>query len=154
MTLREKEKAAVQAATVAACAAIARKFTSGQAFEDNGETFLLGSMMLNPVEAQRATAETIAVAIESLAPSTGVLVPRGVVQFAADCFSEHRDELGDIDGGWLQDKLVECGLLHKVTATEACGECCRCADYGEFPQECMRDTDAAKFLLAAAGEKS
>jgi hypothetical protein len=37
-----------------------------------------------------------------------------------------------------QDKAEELCLLIRVTATEACGENCKCAEYDDFPQECLR----------------
>jgi hypothetical protein len=52
---------------------------------------------------------------------------------------EHRDhECGDIDGGSLQDKAKALGLLVTVRVTEPCGEYCPCAEWGDFPQECLR----------------
>jgi hypothetical protein len=48
------------------------------------------------------------------------------------------DELGDIDGGDLQDKAEALGLLVGVTVTEPCGEGCNCMDWDDFPQTCYR----------------
>ncbi len=72
------------------------------------------------------------------------------VKFAAAVFQEHRDELADVDGGWLQEKMAECGLLKEFTATEPCREGCRCAEWDSFPQPCMRNTDATDAMLAEA----
>jgi len=47
-------------------------------------------------------------------------------------------ELGDIDGGDLQDKAEALGLLVGVTVTEPCGEGCNCMDWDDFPQTCYR----------------
>ena len=59
--------------------------------------------------------------------------------FGLAVLKETREGLGDIDGGWLQDKAEECGLLVRVTVTEPCSdEHCRCAEYDDFPQECLR----------------
>ncbi len=56
-------------------------------------------------------------------------------QFGLACLKESRSELADLDGGWLQDKAEELGLLVWVPVTEPCGENCRCED---FPTECLR----------------
>lgn len=89
--------------------------------------------------------DTILAALEPLPQSAPVS------REAADCavrlvlaiFDEDR---GDIDGGWLQDKAVECGVLIEVQATERCigpdeGNCA-CAEYGDFPMTCYRLNDA------------
>jgi hypothetical protein len=48
---------------------------------------------------------------------------------------------GDVDGGYLQDTAVECGLLAPVMVSERCGEGCRCVEYGlGLPIECFRKT--------------
>lgn len=45
----------------------------------------------------------------------------------------------DIDGGDVQDKMEELGLLVRITVNEPCGETCRCLEYyDEFPAECLR----------------
>lgn len=51
---------------------------------------------------------------------------------------QQRDELGDIDGGAIQDEAERLGLLVRVQVTEPCGERCHCAEYDDFPQECLR----------------
>lgn len=63
---------------------------------------------------------------------------------------ESRDLLGDLDGGWLQDKAEEFGLLVLVEVTERCGEHCRCAEYGDFPQECLRYSEEVRQRIAEA----
>lgn len=58
--------------------------------------------------------------------------------FGAAVLEESRDDLCDLDGGWLQEKAVELGVLVEVPVTEACDEStCRCAEYG-FPTTCYR----------------
>lgn len=49
---------------------------------------------------------------------------------------------GDLDGGSIQDKAVELGLLAPTEATEPCGPegACRCAGYDDFPTTCYRPT--------------
>ena len=59
-------------------------------------------------------------------------------KFALAVLEESRDELCDLDGGWLQDKAEELGLLVRVHVTGPCGESCSCIEYNEFPQECLR----------------
>lgn len=51
------------------------------------------------------------------------------------------EEVGDIDGGDLQDWAEQCGLLKAEQVTEPCGEFCGCADYGDFPMTCYKATD-------------
>lgn len=64
---------------------------------------------------------------------------RSAARFGMHVLRESRDELADLDGGWIQDTAEACGLLTRVTVTESCGEDCRCAEYyGEFPCECLR----------------
>lgn len=64
-----------------------------------------------------------------------------LIDFARWVIAEHREHCGDIDGGSIQDKLEELGLLVSVPVTEPCGENCLCAEYGDFPQECLRLAD-------------
>jgi len=69
------------------------------------------------------------------------------------CFDETRSELADLDGSWLQDKAVELGLLREVHVTEPCGDCCRCAEWDDFPQDCLRETEAVKAARSAFNRK-
>lgn len=69
-----------------------------------------------------------------------------LAKFGALVLDEHRDELGDLDGSWLQQTALECDLLESVTAIRSCGEYCRCAEYGDFPQDCIQKTEFAKAL--------
>ena len=54
-------------------------------------------------------------------------------------------EIGDLDGGDLQDMALKAGVLETRTVTEPCGEGCTCADYDGFPLDChfMPDPVAA-----------
>lgn len=38
---------------------------------------------------------------------------------------------GDVDGGYLQDTAIDCGLIREKNPapTEPCGEFCACAEY-------------------------
>lgn len=64
-----------------------------------------------------------------------------VARFGMKCFDGHREGLGDLDGSDLQEWAEACGLLHEVHVTEPCGDSCRCAEWDDFPQECLRETD-------------
>jgi len=68
-------------------------------------------------------------------------IQQKLIEFAQWAICEHHSELGDLDGASLQDKLVELGLLVEVHVTEPCGEDCRCAEWDDFPQECLRLVD-------------
>lgn len=63
---------------------------------------------------------------------------QALAKFGAKVLEESRDSLADLDGGWLQDQAQELGLLEAVNVNEPCGENCNCAEYGDFPQECIR----------------
>ena len=70
-----------------------------------------------------------------------------LAQLGRWCLTESRgNDCSDIDGGSLQEKAIELGLLAYVTVTEPCGEGCACMDYyagDEWPHECLRETSAA-----------
>jgi len=51
---------------------------------------------------------------------------------------EHRGECADVDGGSIQEKAEALGLLVRVPVDEPCGDTCWCAEYGDFPQVCLR----------------
>ena len=71
-------------------------------------------------------------------------IQQQLIAFAQWVIQEHRSELGDIGGGDLQDKLEELGLLKRVRVTEPCGESCRCVEYDDFPQDCLRVVEGAR----------
>ena len=70
-----------------------------------------------------------------------------LAQLGRWCLTESRgNDCSDIDGGSLQEKAIELGLLAYVTVTEPCGEDCVCTDYyagDEWPHDCLRETSAA-----------
>ena len=69
-------------------------------------------------------------------------------RFALAVLKESRhDGGGDVEGGWLQDKAEELGLLVKVRVTEPCGENCWCASFDDFPQDCLRESDAVRAAM-------
>jgi hypothetical protein len=78
---------------------------------------------------------------------------RAFARFGAWALREHRLELGDLDGGSIQDEAIVLGLLHHVPATERCGENCFCAEWDDFPQDCLRLTPAAHEFAQAMEEK-
>jgi len=52
---------------------------------------------------------------------------------------------GSLDGGELQELLVEADVLTGVVVNEPCGERCRCAEYDVAPPwVCYRLTEAFK----------
>jgi hypothetical protein len=73
----------------------------------------------------------------------------GLHKYALMVLEESRDDLCDLDGGWLQDKAEECGLLVRVNVTEPCGEICSCAECGDFPQDCLRYSAAVQVMVDA-----
>lgn len=64
-----------------------------------------------------------------------------LIDFARWVIREHRSSFTDLDGGSIQDKLEELGLLVRVEVTAPCGGNCTCEEYGEFPQVCLRLAD-------------
>lgn len=76
-----------------------------------------------------------------------------LAKFGAAVLEEARGELGDLDGGWLQDKALECGCLESVTAIAPCGDDCRCAEYGDFPQECFQYTEEVRAALTKGAHR-
>ena len=63
------------------------------------------------------------------------------------CLATLRKDNDDIDGGDLQDKAEQLGLLTQVEATEPCGEHCICASVAEFPMICYRLSEGARTWL-------
>ena len=67
-----------------------------------------------------------------------------LIEFALWAIRQQREHCMDLDGGDVQDKLEELGLLERVTVAESCGDHCRCAEYGDFPQDCLRLADGVQ----------
>lgn len=64
---------------------------------------------------------------------------KALADFGRWCLLQSREGGGsDLDGGSLQDKAEQLGLLERVTVHAACGEACVCAEYSDFPQICLR----------------
>ena len=70
-------------------------------------------------------------------------------QFAIDVLNQSRESFADVDGGWIQDRATELGILVPVPVTEACGENCQCAEYG-FPADCFRYSEQVQAIRALA----
>ena len=71
-------------------------------------------------------------------------------RFALAVLEESRDELCDLDGGWLQDQAEELGLLVRSVVTAPCNdECCPCADTG-FPTDCLRYSAEVQAMIDEA----
>ena len=70
-------------------------------------------------------------------PEAGVTA---LIEFARWAISESSFQGCDLDGGGIQDKATELGLLKEVQITEPCSEGgCACADAGaDFPTTCYR----------------
>jgi hypothetical protein len=77
---------------------------------------------------------------------------RGLAAFGLAVLEESRCELADLDGGWIQDKAQELGLLMSVPVAEPCGENCHCAEYGDFPQDCLRYSEDVKRIAEILGD--
>jgi hypothetical protein len=76
-------------------------------------------------------------------------------KLALDMLAAFREiGIGDIDGGWFQDTAEKLGVLVPTEAREPCGEACGCAELGDFPQICYRDSDEVhqKRLLYVGGK--
>jgi hypothetical protein len=64
--------------------------------------------------------------------STRLAAMEKLAHFALWAIDLHRDnDCADIDGGAIQEKLVELGVLVERTQTQCCGDHCACMDAGE-----------------------
>lgn len=62
--------------------------------------------------------------------------------FGRWCLTQHRENLGDIDGSDIQDAAIGFGLLHEVRVEKPCAEECSCVEYygsDNFPADCLRE---------------
>ena len=80
---------------------------------------------------------------------------KAAAMFAGKVIAEIRDSLADLDGGWLQNTMTECGMLECVTLQGSCGDECRCDEWNRSDEEreCYRLTDAARTAIAAKETK-
>jgi len=73
-----------------------------------------------------------------------------LAEFGLLCLMESRDNIGDdLDGGFIQDTAEAMGLLARHPVTEPCCSDCPCADYGDFPQECLRYAPDVQVIVNA-----
>lgn len=78
-------------------------------------------------------------------------------QLGAWCLEYHRDnECSDIDGGDLQDKAIEIGLLGYTPMEKPCGEdgACWCMSYyhpTDWPVDCLRRTEGVREFINQGG---
>ncbi|CAE6810826.1 hypothetical protein R69746_05610 [Paraburkholderia aspalathi] len=77
-------------------------------------------------------------------------------KFAGMVLKAHRNDgyPGDVDGGFLQQAALDCGLIEERTATEPCGEGCTCAEVADFPMQCYFNTDSGRAAIAQAEVKT
>lgn len=101
---------------------------AGDAFEDDGGN--------EPLELAREV-EAALEAITTAASAQAVSVPEPLRDFARWALTESSFSGMDLDGGSVQDKAMELGLLVRREATKPCGDNCSCADFG-FPSWCYR----------------
>lgn len=72
-----------------------------------------------------------------------------LLRFAGAALTEVRIvELGDWDGGSIQDAMESCGLIECVQRAVPCGEGCRCADDYDSGET------ASCFLISALGHEA
>ena len=75
--------------------------------------------------------------------------------FGAWALVAMRDDVGtDLDGGDAQEEAERLGLLATVRVAEPCGEHCRCAEYDDFPQDCLRYAPGISDAIAARATPS
>ena len=87
-------------------------------------------------------------ALDRSQPEPQAMSAEPIMHFALAVLEESRDSLADLDGGWLQDKAEEYGLLVRIAVDKPCHEdACQCAEYGDFPQECLRYSEQVKTML-------
>jgi hypothetical protein len=81
-----------------------------------------------------------------------------IERFACAVIEEHRNDgyPGDVDGGWLHEKMESLGLTHSVRMTEPCNpEGCPCMECGDFPMDCTRLTgDMIRLLSVYRAEET
>ena len=65
-----------------------------------------------------------------------------LARFGAACLIASREDLCDLDAGWLQDVAEATWCLVREERAEPCGADCRCADEADsFPTQCLRVPD-------------
>jgi hypothetical protein len=74
-------------------------------------------------------------------------------KFAGNVLEKSREEFLDLSCGDIEDWAKQCGLLEQVEMTAACGDDCQCAEWADFPLECLRPTALGSAAIDAAREK-
>lgn len=63
-----------------------------------------------------------------------------LLRFAGAILARHRGDdphdIGDVDGGTIQELAVKHGLFESRRVAAPCGDCCVCAEVGDFPRDC------------------
>ena len=80
-----------------------------------------------------------------------------LARFGAACLIVSREELCNLDAGWLQAVAEATGCLKPETQDEPCADYCRCADEADsFPTQCLRVPDRLWRLAVSldAGEET
>ena len=74
---------------------------------------------------------------------------QALAEFARWAIAEGAWNGGDVDGGEIQEKAADLGIIHQIEVTEPCGDECTCAEWDDFPHQCYRFCD---WLLEAGGQ--
>lgn len=78
---------------------------------------------------------------------------RKLIRFASAVIDQSRNDgfPGDVDGGWLHDKMDSMGIIVPHPVTEPCDpENCPCAELDGIPGECYRLSTEVQLALAEA----
>ena len=78
---------------------------------------------------------------------------RKLIRFAGAVIDQYHNDgqMGDVDGGWISDKLVDLGVTVPVPVTEPCCEDnCTCAEYDNIPGNCHRLEAMVQLALTEA----
>lgn len=80
-------------------------------------------------------------------------------RFAGLVLAEHRNygHPSDVDGFFLQEAAINCGLLEGRVMEKPCGENCSCAEASlpeDWPLECLFTTEAGKAAIETGKDKS
>lgn len=120
--------------------ATARRVQEVEVEKDKAKSLLLAAHMITvELRTQLSAAQA---EIEKLKP---------VLKFAGAILIAHRGdgpgEIGDVDGGTLQDLCIEHGLIEPRRVTEMCCDSCTC---GPFPAHCYFESTLGGLARLAA----
>ncbi len=71
-------------------------------------------------------------------------------KFAGKVLNKSCEESIDVSCGDIEDWATQCGLLEQVTMTADCGDDCKCAEWTDFPLECLFPTALGSAAIDAA----